>query len=89
MKQSSYGKLHVGLSSSVFSTIAGGLGIVMDFSGVQGEKDDVLYLQTGNLDEFLSFIMNQIVPPSSLDSSFFNFIADGGSKKRTTRRKRK
>jgi uncharacterized protein (TIGR00266 family) len=88
MKQSNYEKLQVGLSSTVFSTIAGGLGIVMDFSGVQGGEDDVLYLQTGNLDEFLSFITNQIVPPSSVDSSFFNFISEGGSKKRTTRRKR-
>lgn len=89
MKQSHYEKLDVGLSSSVFSTIAGGLGIVMDFSKVQGGPEDFLYLQTGNLDEFLSFIMNQIVPPSSVDSGFFSFFADGGSKKRTTRRKRK
>jgi len=80
MKQSAYQDLQIGLSSSIFSTIAGGLGIVMDFSKVKGGSEDFLYLQTGNLDEFLSFIMNQITPPSS---SFSGFFSEGGANCKT------
>jgi uncharacterized protein (AIM24 family) len=91
MKQSHYDKLQIGLASSIFSTIAGGVGIVMDFSEVTVDTKDtneIVYLQTGNLDEFLNFIMVQIVQPSSNTNSFISLFSEGGSKKRITRRKR-
>lgn len=56
-----YDKLKIGLASTIFSSIAGGQGIVMDFSQTEPSNADVLYLQTGNLDEFLSFISNAVM----------------------------
>jgi len=52
-----YSQIQVGLPSSIFSTIAGGQGIILDVSEVKKiEQDNIMYLQSGNLDEFLSFI---------------------------------
>ena len=58
MKNSVYEKISVNKAGSFFTAIAGGEGIMMDFS--QTDTDDIVYLQSGNLDAFLNFIGNSI-----------------------------
>jgi len=54
MKNGVYEKISVNKAGSFFTAVAGGEGIMMDFS--KTDTDDILYLQSGNLDSFLDFI---------------------------------
>jgi hypothetical protein len=58
-----YKNVKTTLSSSIVSTVATGQGLVMDFSEtVPTENANILYLQSGNLDEFIKIVS----PPPSL-----------------------
>jgi hypothetical protein len=61
MPESIYEKVQVKLASTIFSSIAGGQGIMMDFSQTEPEKNDILYLQN-SVDEFFELASSYIQP---------------------------
>ena len=73
MKETVYNKISVNKAGTFFSAIAGGEGIMMDFS--QTDTDDILYLQSGNLDAFIEFISNSM--PSMNAANILPDIDDG------------
>ena len=68
MKNSVYEKISVNKAGSLFTAIAGGEGIMLDFS--KTDTDDILYLQSGNLNAFLDFIA------SSMPSNILPIVSD-------------
>ena len=80
MPQNIYDKIKVSLASSIFSTIAGGQGIFMDFNETEPTENDILYLQSGNFDEFLKLI----TPPIENKNSLFGFSLFGNSESEQT-----
>ena len=62
MPESIYANIKTTLASSIFSTIASGQGIFIDFSKTTPTENDILYIQTGNFDELLALF----TPPSSI-----------------------
>ena len=53
-----YEKISIKRAGSIFTSIAGGEGIMMDFS--QTDTDDIVYLQSGNVNAFLDFISSSV-----------------------------
>jgi uncharacterized protein (AIM24 family) len=96
MPKTIYNNVKTTLASSIISTIANGQGIFMDFSQTVPTDNDILYLQSGNLDDFL----NMVSPPSysfsyNSDSGAAPDMGDtggdtsGGYKRRITKKSKK
>lgn len=96
MPESIYKKIKVKLASTIFSSIAGGQGIMMDFSETEPIPNDILYLQN-NMHEFFEMISLHIIGPessrSNVNVNFGNASNSGGgggkNNKRITRKIRK
>ena len=89
MTESVYNNVKTTFATSIFSSIAGGQGIVMDFSETVPTENDILYLQSGNLDEFIelaSSANNAATNTSSTLDFFSNFLqsseSSGGKKRK-------
>jgi uncharacterized protein (AIM24 family) len=101
-KSTVYETMSVELASTIFSTIAGGQGIMMNFEGYKSKKggahdtksdkepngnnDDYLYYQTGNLDEFFNLI-SMVVAVDHI--SYVPFSGEGGRRKTRRIKKKK
>ena len=93
MTESVYDKVKTTFASSIFSSIAGGQGIVMDFSETVPTETDILYLQSGNLDEFIELNVaasSEASAKADMISNIFGFDSSGGrkSKNKFTKKRR-
>ena len=75
-KSANYNKAHIQFMGNRFEGIAGGEMIMLDFSKTEPAPGDKLYLQTGNIDEYLQFMAKSM--PKNVNSRMGN---DMGYKK--------
>lgn len=55
-KSANYHKAHIRYMGNLFESISGGEMIMMDFSKTEPAPGDKLYIQTGNIDEYIHFM---------------------------------
>ena len=59
-KSTNYDKAHIRYMGNLFEGISGGEMIMMDFSKTEPAPGDKLYIQTGNIDEYIHFMTKSI-----------------------------
>lgn len=59
-KSANYDKAHIRYMGNLFEGISGGEMIMMDFSKTEPAPGDKLYIQTGNIDEYIHFMTKSI-----------------------------